>query len=169
MVWPFGWVCHAVRAPGVKWTLAACSRDGPVGVATVSRYTVPVNHSVGPAAVTVEFLVICMSFSRVESPRVPALPVGSGNRELIELRGEYEVVTRQAGGGVGRELKRRPPPAQLDVGVVALRLGDERRLRDEPERVAEVRERELAAKGTVSVPLPARDVGRERRGFFLRK
>jgi hypothetical protein len=25
MVWPFGWVCHAVGAPGAKWTLAACA------------------------------------------------------------------------------------------------------------------------------------------------
>jgi hypothetical protein len=24
-------VCHAVRAPGVKWTLFACRRDGSVG------------------------------------------------------------------------------------------------------------------------------------------
>src|SRR5919109_423096 len=52
---------------------------------------------------------------------------------------------------------------------MTLRLGDERRLRDEPERVAEVRKRELAAKGKVSLALPVGDVGRERRGFFLRK
>src|SRR5829696_4628745 len=63
MVCPRGWVCQAVRAPGVKWTLAAPRRDGSVGVATVSRYTVPVNHSLGPVAVSVVFLVICMSFS----------------------------------------------------------------------------------------------------------
>ena len=36
IVWPKGWVCHAVRAPGVKWTLAACRRDGSDGVATAS-------------------------------------------------------------------------------------------------------------------------------------
>jgi hypothetical protein len=29
-------VCHAVRAPGVKWTTAAPTRDGGDGVATVS-------------------------------------------------------------------------------------------------------------------------------------
>src|SRR5215207_10071585 len=29
-------VCHAVRVPGVKWTLLACRREGPDGVATVS-------------------------------------------------------------------------------------------------------------------------------------
>ena len=33
MVWPLGWVCHAVRAPGVKWTLLAARRDGSDGVA----------------------------------------------------------------------------------------------------------------------------------------
>ena len=51
-----------VLAPGVKWTLLADSRDGPVGAATVSMKTSPVNHSLGPAAVSMEFLVICMSF-----------------------------------------------------------------------------------------------------------
>src|SRR2546422_10999629 len=35
-VWPLGWVCQAVRAPGVKWTLLALSRDPPDGAATVS-------------------------------------------------------------------------------------------------------------------------------------
>src|SRR2546421_11944486 len=60
MVWPQGWVCHAVRAPGVKWTLDAVSREAADGVATASTYTAPVNHSVGPAAVSMLFLVILM-------------------------------------------------------------------------------------------------------------
>ena len=37
IVWPFGCVCHAVRAPGVKWTLLALTRDQSDGAATVSR------------------------------------------------------------------------------------------------------------------------------------
>ena len=32
-------------------------------------------------------------------------PVGSGARELIDLRRQHEVVSRKAGGGVGRELE----------------------------------------------------------------
>jgi hypothetical protein len=36
IVWPFGWVCHAVRAPGVKWTLLALIHDPFDGAATVS-------------------------------------------------------------------------------------------------------------------------------------
>ena len=36
IVWPFGWVCHAVRAPGVKWTLLALSREPSDGAATAS-------------------------------------------------------------------------------------------------------------------------------------
>jgi hypothetical protein len=60
MVCPFGCVCHAVRAPGVKWTLLAFSREASDGVATASRWTVPVNHSLGPAVVSMTFLVICM-------------------------------------------------------------------------------------------------------------
>ncbi len=35
-VWPFGCVCHAVRAPGVKWTLLALSREPSEGAATAS-------------------------------------------------------------------------------------------------------------------------------------
>jgi hypothetical protein len=41
----------------------------------------------------------------MDDPRVGATPIGSGARELIDLRREYEVVSRQAGGGVGRELE----------------------------------------------------------------
>jgi hypothetical protein len=60
MVWPLGCVCHAVRAPGVKWTLLALSRDPSDGAATVSTNTAPVNHSLGPVAVSIVLLVICM-------------------------------------------------------------------------------------------------------------
>src|SRR5438445_12221162 len=58
MVCPFGCVCHAVRAPGEKWTLLALRRDGPDGVATGSTYTTPLNHSRGPVADSTVFLVI---------------------------------------------------------------------------------------------------------------
>ena len=36
IVWPFGCVCHAVRAPGVKWTALALTRDVADGTATAS-------------------------------------------------------------------------------------------------------------------------------------
>ena len=36
IVWPFGCVCQAVRAPGVKWTLLALTRELPDGAATAS-------------------------------------------------------------------------------------------------------------------------------------
>ena len=36
IVWPCGCVCQVVRAPGVKWTLAAAIRDPFDGAATVS-------------------------------------------------------------------------------------------------------------------------------------
>jgi hypothetical protein len=36
IVWPCGCVCQAVRAPGVKWTLAAANVDVPAGAATAS-------------------------------------------------------------------------------------------------------------------------------------
>src|SRR5437899_2419454 len=76
MVWPFGCVCHAVRAPGVKWTALALKRDGPDGLATVSMYTAPVNHSLGPTVVSRLFLVICIAspndFRRSTKVRVQA-------------------------------------------------------------------------------------------------
>jgi hypothetical protein len=53
-------VCHAVRAPGVKWTLLAVRREPPDGAATVSRQTAPVNHRLGPCMVSMPFLVISM-------------------------------------------------------------------------------------------------------------
>jgi len=62
MVWPFGCVCHAVRAPGVKWTLLALSRDAPTGVATGSIKTSPVNQSLGPLLVLTLLLVTCIPF-----------------------------------------------------------------------------------------------------------
>ena len=36
IVWPCGWVCHAVRAPGVKCTAAAANVEVPAGAATAS-------------------------------------------------------------------------------------------------------------------------------------
>ena len=61
MVWPSGWVCQAVRAPGVKWTMAAPTRDGGVGFAIVSMNTLPVNQSSGPGRVSRELRVICIT------------------------------------------------------------------------------------------------------------
>jgi hypothetical protein len=66
-----GCVCQAVRAAGVKCTLAAATREGSDGVATVSIWTVPVNQSSGPAAVSSEFLVICISAPRRGARRIP--------------------------------------------------------------------------------------------------
>jgi hypothetical protein len=63
MVWPLGWVCNAVRAPGVKWTLHAVRREVTDGAATASMKTSPVNHALGPGVVSTEFLVICMLLS----------------------------------------------------------------------------------------------------------
>ena len=58
IVWPRGWVCQAVRAPGAKWTCAAPTGHASPATAIVSTKTVPVNHSAGPAPVSRVFLVI---------------------------------------------------------------------------------------------------------------
>ena len=47
-VWPSGWVCHAVRAPGSNVTLAPAARAGSWTENSGSMRTVPVNHSAGP-------------------------------------------------------------------------------------------------------------------------
>src|SRR5438874_3656323 len=47
-VWPSGCVCHAVRAPGSKVTLAPATRAGSGGSSSGSIRTVPVNQSAGP-------------------------------------------------------------------------------------------------------------------------
>lgn len=55
--------CLAVRAPGVKWTRLAYSREADAGVATVSMNTMPVNQSLGPGVVPMLFLVIFIAYS----------------------------------------------------------------------------------------------------------
>jgi hypothetical protein len=57
IVWPCGCMWHAVRAPGVKCTLAAPIPDPPGGTAMVSMYTALVNQSLRPALVSRLFLV----------------------------------------------------------------------------------------------------------------
>src|SRR4051794_33403672 len=47
-VCPSGWVCHAVRSPGSKVTLAPTARAGSGASNKGSIRTVPVNQSVGP-------------------------------------------------------------------------------------------------------------------------
>src|SRR5205807_10480240 len=47
-VWPSGCVCHAVRAPGSKVTLAPETRPGSGASNSGSIRTVPVNQSAGP-------------------------------------------------------------------------------------------------------------------------
>src|ERR687884_990225 len=47
-VWPSGWVCHAVRAPGSKVTRAIDTRAGSGGLLSGSIRTVPVKYSSGP-------------------------------------------------------------------------------------------------------------------------
>ena len=70
IVWPFGCVCHAVRAPGVKCTQLALTRDVPDGAAIASMWTAPVNQSLGPGCGLAVFLVICMDASWSATGRV---------------------------------------------------------------------------------------------------
>src|SRR3954453_15929915 len=47
-VWPSGWVCQAVRAPGSKVTRAPATRAGSGGLNSGSIRTVPGKYSAGP-------------------------------------------------------------------------------------------------------------------------
>src|SRR6516165_1467116 len=47
-VWPSGWVCHAVRAPGSNVTLAPRARAGSAASNRGSTRTDPVKYSAGP-------------------------------------------------------------------------------------------------------------------------
>jgi hypothetical protein len=47
-VWPSGWVCHAVRAPGSNVTLAPRARAGSGASNRGSIRTLPVKYSAGP-------------------------------------------------------------------------------------------------------------------------
>src|SRR5205085_9382586 len=81
MVCPFGCACHAVRAPGEKWTLLALRREAADGAATVSIYTAPVNHSLGPLLVPMLFLVTCMFALLMAPPRDRPGPAGAPGDE----------------------------------------------------------------------------------------
>src|SRR5579872_5858211 len=68
-VCPSGWVCHAVRAPGSKVTLAPTTRAGAGGLNSGSTRTAPVKYSAGPLPEGCEpFLLM----SILESPHVAA-------------------------------------------------------------------------------------------------
>ncbi|SOO31449.1 hypothetical protein XFF6994_1380004 [Xanthomonas citri pv. fuscans] len=47
-VWPSGWVCHAVRAPGSKVTVAPPTRAGASAWNGASMRTLPVKYSAAP-------------------------------------------------------------------------------------------------------------------------
>src|SRR3954466_5774155 len=111
MFWPNGWVCHAVRAPGGKWTLAAPTREGGDGDAIVSMKTAPVNQSPGPGVVSSELRVICMVLLDVGGS-----PLG---RQMYRLEGRAAKCDRRGlmadvatafgaavGGGGGRDHER---------------------------------------------------------------
>src|SRR6266446_4848413 len=65
-VWPSGCVCHAVRAPGSKVTLAPAARAGAFAWNNGSMRTVPVNQSAGPLSDGCEpIFLISMYFSQL--------------------------------------------------------------------------------------------------------
>src|SRR5438067_5839331 len=62
-VWPSGWVCHAVRAPGSNVTLAPPACAGATAWNRGSMRTVPVNQSAGPLPEGWEPLLLMSIFS----------------------------------------------------------------------------------------------------------
>src|SRR2546423_10263047 len=72
----------------------------------------------------------------------------------VDLRRHDEVVAAEAGRRVRVEPEGRAAPLELDLGMVALGLGEERYSRHEAEGAVEVIERELAAQRAAAVALP---------------
>jgi SAM-dependent methyltransferase len=70
-------------------------------------------------------------------------PLRSALRHQVDLRRHDEVVAAQPGGGVRPGAEGGATPLQLDLGVVALGLGQQGDASDEPERPVEVVEGEL--------------------------
>jgi hypothetical protein len=62
----------------VKCTLAAWTLDGSGFAATASMYTAPVNQSLGPGVVSIEFFVICISLLSFDDSAARHEPEGCG-------------------------------------------------------------------------------------------
>jgi hypothetical protein len=85
---------------------------------------------------------------------------------LVDLRREDEVVPGEAGGRVRPTREGCPSPLELDLGVVAFRLGQQCDPRDEAEGATEVLKPELPGQAA-GIPLPARDLASEAGGLRL--
>jgi hypothetical protein len=108
-----------VRVPGrscagVKWTLLALRREKSDGVAIESTYTLPVNHSLGPALVSMESLVMCMS----------VLPIVSLTRYELKRRGSRFWTDDAADDALGVSVVLRAVGG-IDLVVHAVRLDEE--------------------------------------------
>src|SRR5207249_3344171 len=102
---PSGWVCHAVRAPGSKVTLAPTARAGSFARNRGSMRTVPVKYSAGPLPEG------CEPFLLRSTSRAPCLQVPLNDRSSVpDSRGSENLEQMTGGGGIdlteilGREL-----------------------------------------------------------------
>jgi hypothetical protein len=85
-VWPFGCVCHAVRALGSKCTLVALIRERSEGFATGVIVTDPVKNSLGAGPVSLPLLVTCIA-DPPWSPGAPAMmPVANRSSSSVVAR-----------------------------------------------------------------------------------
>jgi hypothetical protein len=95
--------------------------------------------------------------------------VTSGAGELIDLRCEDEIVTGETRGGLRPGRESGASPFELDAGMMAFCLGQQRDPRDQSESADEVVKRELAGQVTGRVALPTRDSVTEAAHFRLRE
>src|SRR3954469_3320292 len=104
-VWPSGWVCQAVRAPGSNVTLLPAARAGAFAGNSGSMRTVPVNQSAGPLADGCDpTLVISIVASSRIMPWAPAWPRRTAAASTVPAVARN--VRRE--GGMARVLARRP-------------------------------------------------------------
>src|SRR3954464_10656847 len=121
-VWPLGWWCQAVRAPGENRTWAQPMADCSSGLRTLSICTVPVNQSAGPGAV---WPPLCVYFMLLFSLRCMLLVVACSAEgglcqfaDLDERLDGAALVHGRVGVGdvveVGRQVKDLP---RVDLAV----------------------------------------------------
>src|SRR3989440_2829320 len=148
-VWPSGWLCQAVRAPGSNVTLAPTARAGSGASNRGSIRTVPVKYSAGPLPEGCEpHGLISMVFLLCRSPCCtvldqPPLDLSSARgslqflargpeQDLVHVHllrlahGEDDGPRERVGGDREGRIKHLHVPGDLPLGDVARQLGGDR-------------------------------------------
>src|SRR4029450_12701420 len=116
-VWPSGWVCHAVRAPGSKVTWAPATRAGSGACSSGSTRTLPVKYSAGPLPEGCEplRLISIVPFLALAGP-TGVLPAANSPRPVAASRRLRVNTVLPLGGTCGELRDARPRAIALKIG-----------------------------------------------------